>query len=471
MALIGTILSGNEFNEIYGNIKFVKLLNDNMVHCHKDQKSGRILSFEYNFGLNIDVRPVDHLGKGMSFCAQSKIDLFRNRYGKYYAYISIPNDAHVYVGADRFKTDMLIFTDIYKLSDNSLKCRKNKHILKHSEDQTEEQCITAVQRDGMELSRVKNQTEKICMAAVQQNYQALCYVRNQTDEICIAAIRQNYRALQYVHNQTDEMCKIATRQNYAALCHVKKELRTEEICKYVVAQCGSMLDYVPNQTEELCIIAVRQYGLALKCVKIQTEKICKQAVQNNGFSLKYVNDEFKTKEICMLAVMNRRSALQFVNKENLQFVNEENLQSYKMDIKQQNDIKQKYLYDSLNQLDNLEEQFLENKTKDMCKITLQKDGLALGFIKKHMDVLDDELYKIAVKQNCLAFGLVPKQFRTQEIHDLAFGDQAACSHENPLNADVNKVLRNTDTNICHLVMLFDYCKQEYLKKQENKSTQ
>lgn len=58
-------------------------------------------------------------------------------------------------------------------------------------NQTSENCLRAVRRDGYNLQYIKDQTPEICMAAVKKEGRALQYVREQTPEMCLAAVKRD----------------------------------------------------------------------------------------------------------------------------------------------------------------------------------------------------------------------------------------------------------------------------------------
>ena len=71
-------------------------------------------------------------------------------------------------------------------------------------EQTVEQCLEAVTKNGLELQYVKEQTPEICLAAVEQNREAVRYVKKQTEDVChdINAIKRvdRRRLLDSVHD-------------------------------------------------------------------------------------------------------------------------------------------------------------------------------------------------------------------------------------------------------------------------------
>ena len=172
-------------------------------------------------------------------------------------------------------------------------CSDHYKIYNFTEENRYEKIIDLIKKDGYFLRclRKEEQTEEICKLAVQKNCYVIKYVKEQTEGICKLAIQQDGYALRYVKNQTEEICKLAVQQTSDALWCVKNQ--TEELCKLAVQQNWCALRYVKNQTEEICKLAVQQNGLSLGNVKNKTEELCKLAVQQNGDALHYVPESMK----------------------------------------------------------------------------------------------------------------------------------------------------------------------------------
>lgn len=250
-------VSGEAFNALYGDTGFYKFLNNDLTHH----------GFMYKIGLNIDTRqfaPYDTCSEGgLYFCYETDCHLFWQNFGSKLAYVTIPNDARVYIEPDKFKADKLIINHI-----------------RDFENVSDEFWIRILFKDTdiSVLQFIKDQTDDICKYAIQQNYSALRFVRDQTDDICRFAIQENSYALQFVRDQTREICIFAVWIN------------------------GLALQYVINQTDEICRVAIARNGLALQYVKHPTDDMLMTAVQQNGFALQYVNESMQTKKICRLAI-------------------------------------------------------------------------------------------------------------------------------------------------------------------------
>ena len=203
MTIIWKVFSGKEFNNIYKGYKFVKALADEYAD-------------EYKEGLNIYSSTFNLAGKcsagGIYFADLNKPYMYID-YGNKFSYVTILDEALVYIEEDKFKANMIILTNILPLSEFFL--------------QNIQLCELFVQQNGLALEYVKDQTEEICKLAVKQNSSAFKYVKDQTEEICKLAVQQNGSVLKYFNEQTDELCKLAVKQNGLAFHFVKNQ--TKEI--------------------------------------------------------------------------------------------------------------------------------------------------------------------------------------------------------------------------------------------------
>ena len=337
MDLIGTELSGAQFNKRFDTAKFYIFLDNDMKY----------FDVQYKLGLNIATTP----SVLTRLWTDNRFNFFDESYSsRYYsnfrnsslgisfydignskhkkkninlADVTIPDDATIHVGGDEFKygydfcTDKLIIKNVIKFSDipdefwlNMVS--RNHKMFKYVKNKSEDICILAVKQNGYALKYVPYNliTNEMCMSAVQQNGTALEYVPNNfiTNEICIAAVQKDAWALKYVKEQTPEICLLAIKENGGVLQHVKDQ--TEELCALAIKENYYAFKYVREQTEELCKLAVQEDGFMLEYVKTQTPEICELAVQKNWQALQCVKNQ--TFAICFSAVMQSFDALEHV---------------------------------------------------------------------------------------------------------------------------------------------------------------
>ena len=202
------MMSGKEFNEIFKEISFVKLTNQNSVHN----------GFKFVEGLNIDVikfKPTHRCGPGgFYFCEYSKFGDWIN-YNKnigmsmYIWDVVIPNDAKIFVLRNKIKCDKFIISNKQYIWNNYTLCleavKQNGWNLQWVSEQTEELCSLAIKQNGDVLMLVENQTEKLCLESVQCNGLNLFNVKTKTLRICDEAIKQNQHARRWA--QLDKKSK------------------------------------------------------------------------------------------------------------------------------------------------------------------------------------------------------------------------------------------------------------------------
>ncbi len=180
------LLSGKEFNEKFTGRQMVKLTNESEIHNN----------YKFKTGLNVDTIPFRPLGScragGIYFCLFDHLNYFLNYNGEfmfYVRFVTIPDNAQVWVEFSKFKADQLILSDRQKIIDldiwsNSYYCEKSWHLnrnnFRYIREQTPEICLKAVKYDGRMLEYVLNQTPEINLAAVQELGWALRFVKEQT---------------------------------------------------------------------------------------------------------------------------------------------------------------------------------------------------------------------------------------------------------------------------------------------------
>ena len=198
------IFNGKTFNEKYLDQILVKLTNQLENHN----------GYQFQTGLNIDSITFKPKGEcqpgGIYFCQLKHLPLWVNYSNKqmfYVRFVTIPDDALVWIERDKFKADRLILVERLEIGDLEVwkdpaycltAVKNNNYAFKYVKEQTEEINLAAVKKDGRVLKYVLEQTEKINLAAVKTNGYALEYVLEQTPQICLAAVKNSGCALQYV---------------------------------------------------------------------------------------------------------------------------------------------------------------------------------------------------------------------------------------------------------------------------------
>ena len=111
---VGKVLDGREFNRIYKNDKFVRLLNESK--CHH--------GFQYKEGLNIDTEDFypheSACPGGLYFCDKSEYEEWLDySYSvgemKYFSKVIIPDDAKIYIEYGKYLYTNLFTTDFFTI--------------------------------------------------------------------------------------------------------------------------------------------------------------------------------------------------------------------------------------------------------------------------------------------------------------------------------------------------------------------
>ena len=98
-------ITGKLFNELIGETKIYKILNNTLCHYN----------FQYKEGLNIDTvvfNPTNKCQSGGLYFCEEKFLINYISYGIKIATVEILDDARIYVESKKFKADKLILSNI-----------------------------------------------------------------------------------------------------------------------------------------------------------------------------------------------------------------------------------------------------------------------------------------------------------------------------------------------------------------------
>lgn len=120
--------------------------------------------------------------------------------------------------------------------------------LKYIENQKDEVCMAAIQRDPVALFDVKKQTPEICMTAIKQKGEMVGVVKNQTPEICMAAVLNDPWSISYIKNPSLEVCMAALHQDPRVFDFIKN--RPPEICLTTMERNNETILHVSVTTRD-----------------------------------------------------------------------------------------------------------------------------------------------------------------------------------------------------------------------------
>lgn len=210
ITIIGTEISGFEFNQMYHTIKLVKLTNATENHN----------GYQFVEGLNEDTNEFFPFGKckaGGIYFTEEKYSYkwlhYKNSVGimKYMRLVTIPNDARVYIEKRKFKADKIILGSKQDIDpDIYVKAVKNLYT-KSKTITTNDLYMQAITHYGKVLKYIPILAinRNMCMMAVKQNGHALKYtpINLMNVEVCIEAIKNSGDSLKYIpeHKRNKEM--------------------------------------------------------------------------------------------------------------------------------------------------------------------------------------------------------------------------------------------------------------------------
>jgi hypothetical protein len=257
------LLTGKKFNEKYNGLIFVKLTNESEIHN----------GFQFQTGENVDTIKFDPTGEckpgGLYFCEIYKLLQWINLgYNKmiYCRYVTITDDAQVYVEKDKFKADKFILSERIKVEDIDVW-------------ENEDYCRFAVKNYDYALKYIKPSTNyhQFCITSVKKNWDSVKYVNNSKidaadlKKIYIEAVKRNANSLQYIKTKTFELCMHAVTKQGISLHYMDEK------------------DYTEDDWYTIVMAAVENNGFALQYVNRQTVEICKAAFKQDKKSFEHVN--------------------------------------------------------------------------------------------------------------------------------------------------------------------------------------
>ena len=196
------VFSGKEFNELYLNRKFLKVLR---AQAH----------YRFNLveGVNVDsiaFRPEEFKPGGLNFTDET--NLFEHiSVGEMISEVVVPDDAQVFVYNTGYKADKIILTKIMPIAclpnwSSKLFCDLmldyNPYLIRFIPEPPAAMCARAVKKDGSLVRWINDPSHDICVLALTSSWCALEHIKNQTYEICKFAVDLNPKALQYVRDET-----------------------------------------------------------------------------------------------------------------------------------------------------------------------------------------------------------------------------------------------------------------------------
>ena len=230
---------GKEFNNIYQNQLFYKILNRDCLDYY---------GITYDNGLNIFNNSLNYIDTiigennnfkyneieskdGIVFFKKEDIHLMCNNYDAHYIVsISLPDDA------------------IINMYDNGL-YMTNKIIIN-------------MQNGGLLEDFTYWYDEDFCKRQVQENGITLRFVKCKNKYICKLALEETGTAFQYIDDifKDPYICEYAVKSNGLNLQFIPYNMRTEEVCKSAVKNNVNAIQFVPDSYKNMFYGKKRKYG-------------------------------------------------------------------------------------------------------------------------------------------------------------------------------------------------------------------
>src|SRR5579872_1796617 len=245
-------ISGSEFEKIFGDkYIFVKLTNTDEEKTYASEDGyGKYRGFGGMDTIFIDEPKgiyFTNLKNAWTQFSSVLCDPPNEKIIGYKRNVTIPKDAKVYVGPNKFRTNKLILYPGKKID--------NKIYMK------------AIIRYQLSLKHIplESRDTDMCMTSLDGGYSNVQYfpVKILDKNTCLELVGLSEYMLKYIpSNLIDkDICIEAVKSNGSAIYYVPPNILDKDICMIAVKKYGYALDAIPSNMldKELCMIAVKQY--------------------------------------------------------------------------------------------------------------------------------------------------------------------------------------------------------------------
>jgi hypothetical protein len=183
-------------------------------------------------------------------------------------------------------------------------------------EQTAENAVLTVEDWGPSIAYVKDEfiTYDLCKRAIENHDGAICSIKphllkkEEYYNLCLESVSENGWNMKYVPKevQTQELIDAAIESICWAIQFSKDEFKTYENCTSAVRRNGQTLEHVPRHfiDKEMCILAAKSRYPCINLIpkEFLTKEICEMAVKADGENIKYVPEEFMSTELGWIAI-------------------------------------------------------------------------------------------------------------------------------------------------------------------------
>jgi hypothetical protein len=270
--------------------------------------------------------------------------------------------------------------------------------------QTLEMCLLAVRKSYFMIYAIKKRTPEFYKALVIEIPEMLNLIEEQSEEMCLLAIQRNGMVLKFVRNKiiSSKMCMAAIKQNPLAIIYVPIELQTKEMCDFVSQYYKLSFVSFGMHPDDISIRLIQENSINFNdCY--HTDKVCLGAVQHDGMLLEHILDP--SRDLILEAIKQNPKAIKFVDKKNRKF--------YPPNVPTK-DMCLSLINDKIDCLKHIPHEFF---TDDFCELAIRKIRNAIIFIPKNK--LTYDLYKLSVQLHPYTFSYVPREMQSEELCKIA----------------------------------------------------
>ncbi len=331
-------LTGKEFTEFIGDEPMIKFTTESEVH------NGLV----YKTGLNVDIRTFYNKSQckqgGIYFTSLYYFHMwlcYGSKQCVQFRYVTIPEDAKVYIEEYKYKADKLILSEAHGfnelselwtdpryvtttcLTGNLLSAASYQYIMSDNCFNMPPEYFRYVLQNFSGHNLVKFVPEKILdnkdfrmqLYNVKPSSYAKMPERFRSTEDAHYVLKQDpnvFRNFPETEKNKAPIYKVALFYDPLNISYIKPESQTPDICSFVFEKDKKTFKYLAHHTPDMFEPAITHDPMNLQYIKYneQTEDLIMTAVQKNGIALQFA--DYQTYAIAYEAVKQTGKAYEFV---------------------------------------------------------------------------------------------------------------------------------------------------------------
>jgi len=329
--LRGRTLSGIEFNHLIGSEPMIKFTTDTENHN----------GYQFKTGLNTDTRPFYNKGSctqgGIYFSSLYNFHLwaqYGNKHCVQFRYVTVPDDAQVYIEAKKFKVNKMILSEPQKFNTLSQLWEEDKYsnvqaephcfmnipyIMNEKFDMPESYYMKYINQQPKYVTHtpakfLKNKEFRMKLYDINASiFSKLIRYRDTTEclDVLIKNL-QNFKDFTPREKQTPELYTVALAADPMMIAYVSSYTQTPDICNYAFSHNPATFQYLTHKTPAMYLPAISAVPANLKLIPFgeQTDELIMTAVESDGTLIQYA--DYQTYPIARAAVKQNGEAFAFV---------------------------------------------------------------------------------------------------------------------------------------------------------------